>query len=173
MPTVEIASIQSSGLGLNQADFDIAIIEENKLISHRSLFYDFLRKQKGVIIHIGNPDFKQDKNRGFYAGGIIDWSVDENKYIIIPEYDLDEALLHKGADQQSIFKFLGLYKSDMDQLLKIALDHSPVKKVYFLTDYQFGPLKGTIEKIGTISDFWIRHDYEGLKLNTLYEMYDF
>jgi hypothetical protein len=89
MPTVEIASVQSSGLGLNQADFDVAIIQENKLISHRSLFYDLLRKEKGVIIHIGNTDFKQDKDREFYAGGIIDWSLDENKHIIIPEYDSD------------------------------------------------------------------------------------
>jgi hypothetical protein len=32
-----------------------------------------------VIIHIGNSDFKQDKDRGFYAGGIIVWSLDENK----------------------------------------------------------------------------------------------
>ena len=38
MPTIEIASINSTGLGLNQADFDIAIIEENKLESHRGLF---------------------------------------------------------------------------------------------------------------------------------------
>jgi hypothetical protein len=125
-----------------------------------------------VIIHIGNPDFKQDKERGFYAGGIIDWSVDENKYIIIPEYDSDEAMLQKGADQQSFFKFLDLYKSDIDQLLKIALDHSPVKKVYFLTDYQFGPKKGSIEKAGNLLEFWTLHDQEALKLNTLYEIYD-
>ena len=125
-----------------------------------------------MIIHIGNPDFKQDKDRGFYAGGIVDWSVDENKYIIIPEYDSDEAMLQKGADQQSLFKFLDLYKSDIDQLLKIALDQSPVKKVYFLTDYQFGPKKGSIEKAGSLLDFWTLHDQVGLNLNTLYEIYD-
>lgn len=71
MPTIEIASIKSTGLGLNQADFDVAIIEENKLESHRGLFYDLLRKQSGVIVHIGNPDFKDDKEGGFFAGQII------------------------------------------------------------------------------------------------------
>ena len=50
MPTIEIASINSTGLGLNQADFDVAIIEENKLESHRGLFYDLLRQQNGVIV---------------------------------------------------------------------------------------------------------------------------
>lgn len=65
MPTMEIASINSIGLALNQADFDVAISEENKLESHRGLFYDLLRQQKGVIVHIGNPDFKIDKEGVF------------------------------------------------------------------------------------------------------------
>ena len=73
MPTIEIASINATELRLNQADFDIAIIEENKLESHRGLFYELLKKQSGVIVHIGNPDFKDDKEGGYFAGAIIDW----------------------------------------------------------------------------------------------------
>lgn len=46
MPTIEIISIGADELGLKQTDFDIAIIEENKLISHRGLFNDFLKKTK-------------------------------------------------------------------------------------------------------------------------------
>jgi len=46
MPTIEIASINSTGLRLNQADFDVAIIEENKLESHRGLFYDLLKSNQ-------------------------------------------------------------------------------------------------------------------------------
>jgi hypothetical protein len=38
MPTIEIASIKSKGLNIDQNNFEIAIIEENKLESHRGLF---------------------------------------------------------------------------------------------------------------------------------------
>ena len=171
MPTIEIASIDSTGLGLDQSEFDVAVIEENKLESHRGLFYDLLRKQKGVIVHIGNPDFKDNQEGGFFAGGIVDWTVDPCEYITIPVNDTDDLIYDSGANQQFIFKFLEQYKNDIDKLLKIALNKSPIKKVCFLTDYQFGPEKEAIEIIYTITDFWLRHNNEGLKLNTMYEMY--
>ena len=170
MPTIEIVSINSTKIGLSQTDFDIAIIEENKLISHRSLFYDLLLEQNGVIIHIGNPDLKDDKEGGFYAGAIVDWDFEPGD-IIIPEYDENDPTYNRGANQQFRFKFLKQFKSDIDKLLKIALDNSPIKKVYFLTDYQFGPENGKIEIIYTITDLWTQHDNEGLGLNTLYEIY--
>jgi len=170
MPTIEIASINSNGLGLNQDDFDVAIIEENKLESHRGLFYDVLRQQNGVIIHIGNPDFKNDKDGGFFAGQIVDWDFEPTK-IFFPEFDPDDLTDNRGANQQFKFKFLKQYKSDIDKLLKIALDNSPIKKVCFLTDYQFGPENEKTEIVFTISDFWIQHDNEGLNLNTMYEIY--
>ncbi|WAC12518.1 hypothetical protein [Dyadobacter pollutisoli] len=171
MPTVEIASINSTKLGLDQVDFDIAIIEENKLESHRGLFYDILQQQDGVIVHLGNPDFKNDKEGGFFAGQIIDWSIDSCEYIELPEYSADDLEYNGGANQQFVFKFLEQYISDIDRLLKIALDKSPVKKIYFLTDYQFGPDKGNIEDIYTINDFWTQHNENGLILNTMYEMH--
>lgn len=170
MPTIEIASINSSGLGLNQADFGVAIIEDNKLESHRGLFYDLLRQQSGVIVHIGNPDLKNDKDGGFFAGQIINWNF-EPTAIYLPELDNNATTFNQGANQQFKFKFLDQYKSDIDKLLKIALNHSPIKKVCFLTDYQFGPENGKIEIIYTVKDFWIQHDKEGLELNTLYEIY--
>lgn len=171
MPTIEIVSIDSTRLELNQADFDFAIIEESKLESHRGLFYDFLRQHSGVIVHIGNPDFKLDKESGFIAGEIIDWDF-EPRDIIIAEVNLVNPIENLGAIQQYRFKFLEQYKSDIDKLLKIALDNSPIKKIYFLTDYQFGPKTGRSEIINTIKDFWLKHDKHGLNLNTLYEMYD-
>jgi hypothetical protein len=170
MPTIEILSINSTGLGLNQTDFDVAIIEENKLESHRGLFYDLLRQQNGVIVHIGNPDMKGDRQAGFFAGKIIDWSFEPSD-IIIPEFDENDPIYNRVANQQFKFKFLDQYKHDIDKLLKIALYNSPIKKICFLTDYQFGPENGKTEKIYTITDFWTQHDIEGLGLNTLYEMY--
>jgi len=148
MPTIEIASINSLTLDLNQKNYSIAVIEENKLNSHRGLFYDLLQQQDGSIVHIGNPKFKDDVNGGFYyAGDIIDW------------YDNNH------------FRFLDNYKDDIDKLLKISLLKSPVKKVLFLTDCQFGPEKESIDNILSIKNFWAKHDNEGLILNTMYEIY--
>lgn len=170
MPTIEIVSIDSIDLSLNQADFDVAIIVENKLESHRGLFYDLLRKQKGVIVHIGNPEFKDEKQAGFFAGQIIDWDF-ESTEIFLPEFNENDLTDNRGVNQQFKFKLLDLYKTDIDKLLKIALDNSPIKKVCFLTDYQFGPENGKTEIISTITDFWVLHDNEGLGINTCYEMY--
>ncbi len=170
MPTIEIASINSNGLGLNQADFDVAIIEENKLNSHRGLFYDLLRQQNGAIVHIGNPEFKDDKEGGFFGGQIIDWGSEPTEIFFLVS-DPNDPTDNRGANQQFTFKFLDKYQEDIDRLLKIALDNSPIKKVCFLTDYQFGPEKGSIETIYTISDFWTLHDKDGLTLNTMYELF--
>lgn len=146
MPTIEIISLQSKGLNLNQVEFEFAIIEENKLESHRGLFNNLLKNQSGVIIHIGNPEFKEDKGGGFFGGKII------------------TELNSTG------FRFLEEYKQGIDTLLKLAFEKSPIKKAYFLTDYQFGPEKGNIEIISSIKDFWARHNVQGLMFNTLYEL---
>ena len=171
MPTIEIASINSTELNLKQEDFDVAIIEEKQLRSHRGLFYDFLQKQKGVIIHIGNPEFIDDKECGIYfAGMIINWDFEPTE-ILISEFDPNNPTNNEGANQQFRFNFLNQYKSDINKILEIALEKSPIKKVCFLTDYQFGPEKESVEIIYTIDDFWTKHDKEGLTFNTLYELY--
>lgn len=169
MPTIEIASIESEGLHLNEDDFKIAIIEETKLESHRGLFYDFLIKQKGTIVHIGNPEFKDGKDI-FFGNILIDWSFDDSP-IQIPEVNVNEPVMNTGGNQLFGFKFLSDYKDDIDLILKKAIESSPIKKVYFLTDYQFGPGKANKEIIYTRADFWERHDTVGLVYNTLYELY--
>jgi hypothetical protein len=166
MPTIEIASINATNLGLTQCDFKVAIIEEDTLRSHRGLFYDDHLQYQGSIVHIGNPDFKTDKDGGFFAGMLINWDVDGTEDIIIP-FDSDDT----DTDQQYILKFLEDFKTDIDLLLRSALEKSPIKRVFFLTDYQFGPSKAQKEIIYTISDFWTLHDNDGLRFNTLYEMY--
>ena len=170
MPTIEIVSINAEEIRINQADFEVAIIKENKIESHRGLFCDLLRQQNGVIIHIGNPDFKYEKEGGYFADEIIDWDFEPTE-IFLPEFDENDAADNKGTNQQIKFKFLKQYIPDIDKLLKIALGNSPTKKVYFLTDYQFGPEDGKTEILYTLMDFWTQHDNDGLRLNTLYEMY--
>ena len=170
MPTIEIISVNASTLSLNQADFNVAIIEENELISHRGLFEEILQLQKGVIVHIGNPSIKLDAAGAFFASALVDWSFEPGG-IIIPENDSDEVIDNTGANQQFCFKFLDQYKLDIDKLLNWALDHSPIKRVMFLTDYQFSPENARVEIIYTINDFWAIHDSNGLGLNTMYELY--
>ena len=72
MPTIKIVSIGAKKLGLNAPDFSLAIIEESVLKSHRDLFNDFLSKHSGIIVHLGDPDFKKDQSF-FFADELIDW----------------------------------------------------------------------------------------------------
>ncbi len=169
MPTIEIVSINSTGLGINQDDFEVAIIEENKIESHRSLFYNLLIKQEGVIIHIGNPSFRNDKDGFYFAGLLIDWSFED------PDFEAKAKKQPSNeqndyANQDFNFKFLTKYKTDINTLLQIALTHSQDRKAYFLTDYQFGPNKPKHKSLNKLSSFWIEHDTTGLEWNTLYEL---
>lgn len=161
MPTIEIISINSVRLNLNQADFDIAIIEENILESHRGLFYDYLRMQNGVIVHLGNPYFKEYPDSGFFAGQLIDWSFD-------PDYNLNKN--DDVVNEQEKFRFLDEYKLEIQKLLEAAIDNSPINKAYFLTDYQFGQKSESILKISTSMEFWSLHDNQGLTFNKLYKI---
>ena len=169
MPTIEIASLKSTGLELNQDDYNIAIIEKDILESHRGLFYDFLLKQKGTIIHIGNPDLKNDKDNGFFAGEIINWEF------VDPDLDEKQKGLKANeenhwANQDFLFQFKTEYKDEIEKLMQIAIETSPIQKTYFLTDYQFGPEKSEFKIVNDLNDFWRKHDQYGLSWNTLYEI---
>ncbi len=169
MPTIEIASINSTRLNLNQVEFDVAIIEQNKLESHRGMFNDLLRNEQGTIIHIGNPDLKDDKEGGFFAGDLINWDFrPTNKIIaIVDPSDTDYDSL---ISQQFQFQFEEEFRKDIIKLLEFALESSPINKIYFLTDYQFGPVGATKESGNSIADFWTKHDKNGLIFNRLYEI---
>lgn len=168
MPTIEIASVDADPSDLDQKDFLVAIIVENKLESHRGLFHDLLSTQNGVMVHLGNEDLRNDKGSGFYAGSLVD---DGPGTIIIPDLDLPIDQDRPGADQVFAFKFLPRYRNDIDKLLKIAIDRSSIKKVYLLSDYQFGPEKANYAIANSISELWELHDTHGLVYNTIYELH--
>lgn len=169
MPTIEIISVDSD-IDINQKDFEVAIRVDKRLESHRGLFYDFLIKQNGTMIHIGNPEFKNEEDGGFFAGAIIDWGLETND-LVIPQVDSNDPADNWGANQSFKYRFSKEYKSDIDRLIRIAIAESKTKKVYILTDYQFGPEKPSHEIIYTLTDLWDRHDSEGLEWNKLYEIY--
>ncbi len=146
MPTIEIISIDNLELGIDQEKFSFAIIEETELISHRGLYYDFLKKYNGTILHIGNPEFKTDKDGGFWGGDLIDWEFDNNNN----------------------FKFQEKYKSDFIKLLELAVEKSPDNQAFFLTDIQANEPEPNYRRIKNVSNFIKLYEYEGLEWNTLY-----
>lgn len=164
MPTIEIALVGATKFKINPDEFAIALEIDRQLTSHRSLFYDFLLPQKGVIIHLGNPYFKDNKEGGFFADALIDWSYSP-EYLYIPVGG------ERGAGQEEKFKFQDKYRVELNILLELALQQSPNRLVYFLTDYQFGPKEATYKKFNSIEEFWKKHDAEALRLNTLFEIY--
>lgn len=168
MPTIEIVSLKSAGLDLNQDYFNSAIIEDHILESHRGLFYDFLLKHKGTIIHIGNPGLSV-KEDGFYAGEIINWEF-ENSNSNEKQKELKTDEENHWANQDFLFQLKDEYKNEIEKLMEVAIEKSPIHKIYFLTDYQFGPEKAEFEVLSDVKDFWKKHNQYGLNWNTLYEI---
>jgi hypothetical protein len=165
MPTLEIVSFDAIGLNIEKNNFEFYIVEENELKSHRGLFYDYLMEQKGVILHLGNPDQKSD-DYFCWADELIDWkfSCDE---IQIPNINDSK----HGSNQEKLFQFNERYKNDIIFLLNTAIGNSQTGRAGILTDYQFGPENGQIINIKSVNDFWNEHNKNGLILNTLYEFY--
>lgn len=147
MPTIEIISINSPRLNINQDDFEIAIIEEQKMESHRALFNEFISQFRGTILHLGNPDFKNEKDGFFFAGQITNWKF---KHL-------------------NNFKFKNEYLEELKTLLYLATKSSPTNEVIFLTDIQASEdIKGKFRRYLTIDEFWENYENEGLKWNTAY-----
>lgn len=166
MPNIEIAAIGADRIDIDQGSFELTARAVNGLVYSRWLFHEFLSKEHGCMIHIGNPEFKNDEHDTIFGGMLIDWDFEPTD-IVIPHVDDPNF----GANQQFQFQFLPEFKDQIDQLLNIALTNSPISKIYFLTDYQFGPDKASYERIFLISDLWELHDSNGLTWNTLYELF--
>jgi hypothetical protein len=165
MPAIEIASIGSTALHLEQDNFAYAIIEEKVSVSHRSHFQKLFRKEKGVMVHIGNPGMNRRRQGGSFSGQLIDWRSEECVTC------LPVSSCGKAVDQQYRFRFLAQHKSQLDFLLRIALAGSPVRKSYVLADYQFGPTTPPVQITYTSSACCKEQDNNGCRFNTLYEMH--
>jgi hypothetical protein len=162
MPTIEIISIGNfQGFQVKQENFGLAIREEigEKLISHRFLFQKKIRKLKGTIMHLGNPDMRTwEKDSCFFAGLTIDW-----------ETPFAEEAFSKKKNP-SHFRFLKHLEGDVIQLLDIAMEKSPQNYVIFLSDYQFGPKKKKRVKNISMSQFKSIYEENGWRFNTYYQI---
>ncbi len=146
MPTIEIISIDSVKFEINQADFDFAIIREEKLKSHRGLFYNFLLKYKGTIVHLGNPEFMTDKTGAFFGEKLINWDYDNNDK----------------------FQFSDKYKDSVFKLLVKAYISSETNQAIILTDIQDNYPKARFKRFDSVKGFIKEHDKYGLDWNTAY-----
>ena len=173
MPTIEIVSIGTNYIP-DLPRFDtFACMVEAELQSHRSLFQEDFDSVSGVIVHLGNKEFQEDFDKGevgvWFAGQLIDWS--DGKTIIIPTVDPDfDEPQWWGEDQSYGFRFLSNVFCEVCELLSLLLEHSPVKQVFFSTDYQFGPSKAMKRMSCTLRSFIDEHDANGLRWNCLYQI---
>lgn len=170
MPTIEIAIFEGENLRIDRDKFQMAIMIDNKLVSHRGLFIQEFENQNGIMLHLGNSEFKES-DEVFFGGDLIDWSSTDNNEIQVPKVAIENQCDNWGANQQNEFQFNPEYRTEIEELLKIGINKSKVKRIGFLTDYQFGPEEGRKEIVYSIKEFWKIHDTENLVFNTIYEMY--
>jgi hypothetical protein len=164
LPTIELVSLGNTEVvKFEEGRYPFQVIQETKLESHRGLFNDYLLNQKGVILHLGNIDSKED---GFYfASDLIDWDF-EPGLLNLPNFEKGE----DGSGQSERFKFQPEYLGGLKELLFLTYSLSPEKTAYFLTDYQFGPSEGKYKKLKSLDEFWSIHDLQGLDWNVLYKI---
>ena len=164
MPTIEIVSLNAEKPFIDEDQYDFAIIEETHLVSHRALFSDFLASKNGIMLHLGNPDFRYEKDGPFFGSELINWDFEPTQ-IQLPNFDLGET----GAGQSARFQFDSKYRKSLENLLSQIIQASPVGTGYFYTDYQFGEAQASFKTTG-IQQFWKEHDEIGLFRNKLYSI---
>ena len=168
MPTIEIISLErKQPIRIDKNKYKFCIRQNRKLISHRGLFQEFLDKEEGVILHLGNLSLA--KAHYFFADELIDWDCGLGA-VHLPVYNLDEPLEEQwnGSGQYMRFKFKEDHLSGIRELLTKAQRLSPVNKVLFLTDVQFGPEEGRNIELSNVEELWEIHNREGLDWNVMY-----
>jgi hypothetical protein len=168
MTCIAIASVNSPGLHLCQDHFNVAITEIFSL-GKLSLSFKEVRDE-GVLVVVGNPEFRHRKSNMFFASDIFDSDFEPVEVIYYPHFEDEQSDLDNCGNQQFRFRFLDKYLTDIEKLLKAAVDSSPVSKGYFWSDNPFGPVVRSIVKVSTINALLARHSKEGLVYNTLYSI---
>ena len=168
MPTIEIIALESESLPDLPPFDNFAYIAETKLCSHRGIFQTDFDQASGIILHLGNNDLEGKEDSGWFAGDLIEWTDEE---IIIPQTKENAGSEQWwGEDQVSTFRFAPDIFKEVRLLLEILLNSSPVKQLYFTTDYQYGPSEGAKRLNYSFNRFIEEHDRYGLRWNCLYQI---
>jgi hypothetical protein len=149
MPSIEILSVdqyKSTVFG----DFPFALLVDPARQSHRSpsRFQHDFDQVRGILYHLGNPDMKQcGGGQAFFA------------------YKL---LSRESQNDGTFLEFAADYRRQVESLLSELLRVSPVHRVLFTSDWQFGPEWVKHERSITLDRFWSLHDSRSILLNALY-----
>lgn len=168
MPTIEIVALKCETLPNLPSFENFAYIAEKQLQSHRGIFQSEFDQIAGIILHLGNKDLEGQEGGGWFAGQLIKWGDED---VIIPQIEEDSGGEQWwGEDQSFLFRFAPEVFKELKKLLELLLEQSPVKQLYFTTDYQFGPSESMKRLNYSLRRFFEEHDNSGLRWNCLYQI---
>jgi hypothetical protein len=149
MPSIEIVCVGQER-PLEFPDLPFAVASETALLSHRkpSLFQADFDALKGCLYHLGNPGLKDPSAPGaFFA-----WEI------LSPECQGQDTFLHFAEEHGKAVRAL------MDTLWLA----SPVRRLVFTSDHQFGPPAPARFLETSLLEFWRLHESRQLRMNALY-----
>jgi hypothetical protein len=151
MPSIEVACVgqeQPSQFGT----LSFAIESESLMKSHRSpkpLFQSDFDAMTGRLYHFGNPDLRNNDGGLFFAYDLMSRAAAE-------------------ADSIRFLEFSEEFRPDVRLVLETLAASSPVGRLLFTSDWQFGPAEATRFGPITLAEFWRLHDQRRLLLNSAY-----
>ncbi len=152
MPSIEIVCVgQIEPIQLLEMPF--AIETETGLRSHRSpspLWQAEFDKVGGCIYHLGNPALRDPQCEGIFFAS--------------------ELLSKEEDDWFHFVKLAPEYAPSLKTLLDSLLKASPLDKVFFTSDYQFGPHPQRYKRPVKLQKFWQMHNEKKIKMNAFYEL---
>jgi hypothetical protein len=162
MPTIELVSIGCRERVFLPAFRSFALLVSSEPRSHRGLFEETYDALDGMMVHLSNANCERDGI--WFASDLIETDASTS----IPEVDPDDPDDSWGAGQTATFRFQPHVRPELESLIRILLDSSPVRRITIATDYQFGPAEPSHVDLEDIDSFWQLHDIASLRLNTLY-----
>ena len=154
MPSIEILSIDQVQ-PIEVARFPFAVLPDDRRRSRRShrskaRFQEDFDRVSGILYHLGNPNLKSS-----HSGRLLF------------AYELLSEDSKHGAN---FLEFAPDYRIAAQSLLAELMAGSPVHRLLFTSDWQFGPEWTRREPAVTLDEFWRLHDARRVLLNALYPM---
>jgi hypothetical protein len=151
VPSIEIVCIDQ----VDPTDFDdlpFAVKSGTEIQSHRTprpLFATDFAGLKGCIYHLGNPGLKLS-GRLFFA-----WDL----------------LTEEARSDARFLEFSPDFTPAVHQLLNALIQSSPVERLLFTSDWQFGPRRPYRSPALTLEEFWSMHNSRRLRFNAAYPIH--
>jgi hypothetical protein len=149
MPSIEIVCLEQED-PIDFSHLPFAVRGDRELRSHRipsPLFQADFDRMHGCMYHLGNPEIKRPGYRGaFYA----------------------VRLLVKEDLPRSFLQFRPEFRMGVYELLARLLQASPIKTLFFTSDYRWGPDDVTLGGEMTLARFWQFHETQSLRVNGCY-----